>query len=139
MKSILGLMIFIIFVYLTGCSTSQQTTQSTETGKDSVYVFDSKPDTTTSEVPALEYPDMGMTYYVVQIGAFTTKDRAQRFADDSKQSLPFNVKISFSQQNNLYVVQLADYYTSRSEAESVRNELWKDEKFKDAWILTIYK
>ncbi len=139
MKSILGLMIFIILVYLTGCSTSQQTTQSTETGKDSVYVFDSKPDTTTSEVPALEYPDMGMTYYVVQIGAFTTKERAQRFADESKQSLPFNVKISFSQQNNLYVVQLADYYTSRSEAESVRNELWKDEKFKDAWILTIYK
>jgi cell division protein FtsN len=139
MKSILGLMIFIILVYLIGCSTSQQTTQSTETGKDSVYVFNSKPDTTTSEVPALEYPDMGMTYYVVQIGAFTTKERAQRFADESKQSLPFNVKISFSQQNNLYVVQIADYYTSRSEAESVRNELWKDEKFKDAWILTIYK
>ena len=139
MKSFFGLMIFIILVYLTGCSTSQQTTQSTETGKDSVYVFNSKPDTTTSEVPALEYPDMGMTYYVVQIGAFTTKERAQRFADESKQSLPYNVKISFSQQNNLYVVQLADYYTSRSEAESVRNELWKDEKFKDAWILTIYK
>lgn len=138
MKNISGLMIFIMLVYLTGCSTSQQT-QSTDTGKDSVYVFDSVPDTTAEKVPALEYPDMGMTYYVVQIGAFTTQERAQRFAEESKQSLPFNVKISFSQQNNLYVVQLADYYTSRSEAESVRNELWKDEKFKDAWILTIYK
>jgi cell division protein FtsN len=130
--------IIFLLIYLTGCSSSQQT-QTTDTGKDSLKVFESVPDTTADEIPALEYPDMGMTYYVVQIGAFTTRERAQRFAEESKQYLPFNVKISFSQQNNLYVVQLADYYTSRSEAESVRNELWKDEKFKDAWILTIYK
>jgi cell division protein FtsN len=138
MKSSLILLILVLSIYLAGCSSSQQT-QSTDSGKDSVYVFDSKPDTLSDAIPSLKYPDMGMTYYVVQIGAFTTRDRAQRFVSETKASLPFNVKISFSQQNNLYVVQLADYYTSRSEAESVRNELWKDEKFKDAWILTIYK
>lgn len=138
MRSSLILVILALFIYLSGCSTSQQT-QTTDTGKDSVYVFDSVPDTSSDEIPSLKYPDMGMTYYVVQIGAFTTRERAQRFVSETKASLPFNVKISFSQQNNLYVVQLADYYTSRSEAESVRNELWKDEKFKDAWILTIYK
>lgn len=138
MRSSLILVILALFIYLSGCSTSQQT-QTTDTGKDSVYVFESVPDTSSDEIPSLKYPDMGMTYYVVQIGAFTTRERAQRFVSETKASLPYNVKISFSQQNNLYVVQLADYYTSRSEAESVRSELWKDEKFKDAWILTIYK
>lgn len=138
MRSSLILVIPALFIYLSGCSTSQQT-QTTDTGKDSVYVFEPVPDTSSDEIPSLKYPDMGMTYYVVQIGAFTTRERAQRFVSETKASLPYNVKISFSQQNNLYVVQLADYYTSRSEAESVRSELWKDEKFKDAWILTIYK
>jgi len=129
----------VIFVmYMTGCSSSQQT-QTTDTGKDSVYVFDSIPDSEQEDIPAIEYPDMGMTYYVLQIGAFTTKERAKKFAEDSKQLLPFDVKTSFSKQNNLYVVQLSKYYTSRSEAETVRNDLWKNEKFKDAWILTIYK
>ncbi len=138
MKAIKLLMIIFPVVYLCGCSSSQQV-QDNETGKDSVYVFDSVPDTEAEEIPALEYPDMGMTYYVVQIGAFTTKDRAQRFAEESKQLLPFDVKTSFSRQNNLYVVQLSHYYTSRPEAEAARNDLWKKEKFRDAWILTIYK
>jgi cell division protein FtsN len=133
---IIGTVLFA--AYLVGCSSSQQV-QTEDTGKDSVYVFDSVPDTAQTEVPALEYPDLGMTYYIVQIGAFTTKERAQNFAEESKQLLPFDVKISFSRQNNLYVVQLSDYYTSRTEAESVRNDLWKKEKFRDAWILTIYK
>ena len=128
----------IFVVYLTGCSSSQQT-QTTDTGKDSVYVFDSVPDSNQDDIPAIEYPDMGMTYYVLQIGAFTTKERAKNFAEESKQLLPFDVKTSFNKQNNLYVVQLSKYYTSRSEAENVRNDLWKNEKFRDAWILTIYK
>ncbi len=138
MKKFLVLAIVVFSFYLAGCGPSQET-QSTDTGKDSVYVFDSVPDTEAEEIPALEYPDMGMTYYVVQIGAFTTQDRAQRFAEESKQLLPFDVKTSFSRQNNLYVVQLSHYYTSRPEAETVRNDLWKKEKFRDAWILTIYK
>lgn len=124
--------------YLAACSSSQQI-QTENTDKDSIYVFDSVPENSDEQVPALEYPDMGITYYVVQIGAFTTKERAQKFAEESKQLLPFEIKISLNSLNNLYVVQLSDYYTSRSEAESVRNDLWKKEKFRDAWILTVYK
>ncbi len=138
MNKFLVLIVLAYSFYLAGCAAFQET-QTTDTGKDSVYVFDSVPDTSAEEIPALEYPDMGMTYYVVQIGAFTTKDRAQRFAQESKQLLPFDVKTSFSRQNNLYVVQLSHYYTSRQEAEDVRNNLWKKDKFRDAWILTIYK
>ncbi len=138
MKSLAGVAIIFLLLYLPGCTPSQQT-QSEETKKDSIYVIEKAPDTGKEEIPITEYPDMGMTYYVVQIGAFTTRERAERFASESTSELPYNVKISFSKQNNLYVVQLKDYYTSRSEAEKVRNDLWKNEKFKDAWILTIYK
>jgi cell division protein FtsN len=138
MKWVYALSVAFILTYLIGCTPSQQTEQ-TSTGKDSIYVFDSIPDSDAENIPTLEYPDMGMTYYVVQIGAFTTKDRAEKFAKESKQILPFNLKTSFSKQNNLYVVQLSEYYTSRSEAESVRNNLWGNDKFRDAWILTIYK
>ena len=138
MKIINVLVFLTCLIYLTGCSSSQQT-QTMHNGEDSVNVSESSADTTSTEVPELEYPDMGMTYYVVQIGAFTSKERAENFADESRQFLPYQVKISFSRHNNLYVVQLSDYYTSRTEAESVRNNLWKNEKFKDAWILTIYK
>jgi len=138
MKNIIVFAAIFAIIGLTGCSTSQQT-QTTENGGDSLYVFDTVPDTSAEEIPVLDYPDMEMTYYVIQIGAFTSRDRAEKFAEESKSELPYNVKISFSKQNNLYVVQLKDYYTSRNEAEQVRNVLWKKDKFKDAWILTIYK
>lgn len=129
--------IFLLLSYA-GCSSSQQT-QSTESTEDSLYVFETVPDTSSGDIPVLNYPDMGATYYVVQIGAFTTRDRAEKFAEESKTDLPYNVKISFSKQNNLYVVQLQDYYMTRSEAEKVRDNLRQNEKFGDAWILTIYK
>ena len=138
MKSFLIAASVIFVIYLSGCSSSQQI-QTETAGKDSVYVFDSVPDSGSDEIQALDYPEMGMTYYIVQIGAFTSKERAVKFAEESRQALPYNVKTSFSRQNNLYVVQISDYYTSRSEAESVRDNLWKNDKFKDAWILTIYK
>jgi hypothetical protein len=138
MKRIYALILIISGFYIAGCSSSQET-ENTGTESDSVYVFDSVPDTDTNEIKQLEYPDMGMTYYIVQIGAFTSSDRAKQFAEESKQFLPYEIKTSFSRQNNLYVVQLSEYYTSRTEAESVRNDLWKMEKFRDAWILTINK
>ena len=138
MKISCVLIIIISGLYIAGCSSSQET-ENTGTESDSVYVFDSVPDTDTNEIKPLEYPDMGMTYYIVQIGAFTSSERAKQFAAESKQFLPYDIKTLFSRQNNLYVVQLSEYYTSRTEAEKVRNDLWKMEKFKDAWILTINK
>lgn len=138
MKRIYVLILIVSGFYLAGCSSSQKT-ENMDTGIDSVYVFDSVPDTEANEIQPLEYPDMGKTYYIVQIGAFTSSERAKQFAAESKQFLPYDIKTSFSRQNNLYVVQLSEYYTSRTEAETIRNDLWKMEKFRDAWILTINK
>lgn len=144
MRAIKVLVIILSLLYISGCSTSQQTQEQTQNtdeakAKDSVYVFDSVPGTQKDDIPELEYPDLGTTYYIVQIGAFTTRERAKNFAEESRQLLPYDIKIGFSRNNNLYVVQLSEYYTSRSQAESVRNDLWKMEKFRDAWILTVNK
>ena len=143
---------FLVSILLAACSTTQQTTkgteQKTETApkKDSLYIFDQVPptppakDTTKVEAPQSNEPQsLGATFYLVQIGAFTTQDKADEFAQQSRTKIAEEIKISFNPAINLYVVQLANHYSSHDEAERVRNELWKLPEFKDAWIVTEQK
>lgn len=83
--------------------------------------------------------NLGMTYYVVQIGAFTTKEKAERFAADSKEKIQDKINVSFNPSINLYVVQLNTHYNSHQKAENERNQLWKMSEFKDAWIVAKQK
>ncbi|KUO62306.1 hypothetical protein APF79_07275 [bacterium BRH_c32] len=134
--------ITIIFalIFITACSANKEISQNEE--KD-VYVFDSQttadtipniPQTieTESQVPIIFYE------YIVQVGAFTTKDRAEQFVKENKSKIPYELIISFSQSVNLFVVQLPSV-DSRENAESLRNEIWNLPPFKDAFILTIQK
>lgn len=120
------------------CSSTEQTVSDQ---KEEVYVFDSVPADTSLKLPEFisEYPSLNVTYYVVQIGAFTTRERAEKFSEDSKKKLGKDLTISFSNNVNLFVVQLSPLYTSRQEAEKMRNFLWTIDDFKDAWILTVSK
>lgn len=104
------------------------------------YVFDLPEDTTANfnEAPVSE-PELNVEYYLVQIGAFTTKDKAEKFASDNKSKIKKEIQISYNEQVNLFVVQLSPLFTEKKEAEKLRNELWKDPAFKDAWILTVTK
>lgn len=105
---------------------------------DSVYVFDSpQVRDTVIEQPKVEPPKMEAKYYVVQIGAFTTKDKAEKFEQEARLLLKNKIEISYSNNINLYVVQLTPPYNKKEEAEKVRDNLWKIDKFKDAWILTV--
>jgi len=122
------------------CSSSKQAenVNSENQTPDSVYVFDQPVlDNNADEQPKVTPPAMEAKYYVVQIGAFTTKDKADNFTEEAKKLLKNNVEISYSSNINLYVVQLTPPYNKKEEAEKVRNDLWKIEKFKDAWILTV--
>jgi cell division protein FtsN len=134
--------ITIIFalIIITGCSANKEVSQSDE--KD-VYVFDSQSTTDTlpnipqkietePEVPEIAYQ------YIVQVGAFTTKERAEQFVKENKSKIPYELTISFSKSVNLFVVQLPSVDT-RESAESLRNEIWNLPPFKDAFILTIQK
>ena len=39
----------------------------------------------------------------------------------------------------IYLVQVIPFFKSRTEAEEVRNNLWKMQEFVDAWIVTVNK
>lgn len=120
---------------ISSCTPSEETTK-----KEEVYVFDEIPSENTITPPVTgEYPTLAETYYVVQIGAFTTKDRAESFAAKSRQKLLNEISITYSERVNLYVVQIIPFYKSRQEAEIVRDNLREISDFSDAWIITINK
>lgn len=117
------------------CTTPQQTTEG-----ERIYVFDEQKNEDKIEVKkGGEFPDISETYYVVQIGAFTTKDRAEKFAELSKTKISRDIIITYSENNNLYLVQLSPFYKSRQEAELIRDELKIIPDFSDVWIVTVNK
>lgn len=141
-KIVIFSILFGITLLYYSCTSSKETSeQNVENSNDSVYVFDQVPvvKDTLIEQPKVSPPKIDVQYYIVQIGAFTTQDKASDFAETATKILKYKVEISFSNSNNLYVVQLTPPYSTKTEAELVRDELWKMEKFKDAWILTVTK
>lgn len=127
-------LLVIMFIF-SSCTPSEETTK-----KEEVYIFDEVPVENTITPPTTgEYPTLEDSYYVVQIGAFTTKDRAENFADMSRKKLLNEVSISYSDRVNLYVVQIVPFYKSRQEAEIVRDNIKQIPEFSDAWIITINK
>jgi len=143
--------IAIISLFFPACSSMQQTSgreaQKDNSGekKDSLYVFDqtTAPVKDTAQSASLkikpEVQNTGVTSYLIQIGAYTTKERADEFATLSRTKIQDEITISFKSDVNLYVVQLAERFSSHDEAEKERNILWKIPEFKDAWIVTEQK
>jgi len=134
--------IFYIFIalFLTACSSSKDNADLFKTNSaDSLYVFDSVPiDSIKNENFAL-LTISNVKLYIVQIGAFTTKDKAELFAANSKKKIKYDIDIAFSNSVNLYVVQLKPFYNKKEDAEMVRNKLWTMDDYKDAWILTVIR
>ncbi len=129
-----------IFISLTicqiiSCSSTEKEVKQQES--DDTYLFDEIPpeDFITFDTPVEEKD----TEYVVQIGAFSSFEKAKQFADFSRVKLQKDIKVNFNERNNLYVVQIHPPFKSRIEAETYRNELWKDDEYNDAWIVLINK
>jgi cell division protein FtsN len=136
MKEIFSfLLVLFLLAFFAGCTTSQESTE-----EDKIYVFDEIPKENTIEAPKTgEYPDLNQTYYVVQIGAFTTKEKAESFAEMSKSKIKNEIDITYSDPVKLYVVQITPFYKSKKEAELVRDEIKLNPEFNDAWIVTVNK
>lgn len=134
-KNISVVFLITTLIFVISCSPSQESSN-----KDQIYVFDEQSDNQKIAVKKDgEYPDINETYFVVQIGAFTTKERAEKFAQDSKAKIDKEIIITYSESNNLYLVQISPFFRSRQEAELVRDELKVIPEFNDAWILTVNK
>jgi len=136
----------IILIYaFTACSPSTQSSEeSTQNSDDQeIYVFDDVseyedqgiPENVEVIQPVQNNTDDTVSNYIVQVGAFTTEARAQRFVTVHQPKLEYSMSVSFSEQVNLYVVQLPPF-NNRRNAEMVRDELWKTEIFKDAFIIS---
>ena len=137
-------LIVLSIIVMESCSSSEQTTKKEEEKTDEdVYIFDEVPPDTTIDIdetqPGNDIPPLNTTYYKVQIGAFTTKEKADEFATTSRTKLQEDLDISYSEEVNLFVVQLKPSFKSKEDAEKVRNQLWQTEEYKDAWIVTINK
>lgn len=138
MKSyfIQSLLLISSYFLIAGCSTPQQSTEDEK----QIYIFDEVPEEKTIEVPTTgEYPSLKEAYYVVQIGAFTTEDKAQAFAELSRNKTNYKYSVIYGESTKLYLVQVIPFFKSRTEAEEVRNNLWKLTEFVDAWIVTVNK
>jgi hypothetical protein len=128
--------ILIISSLFISCSSSEETqVNKQEIEKDTVYVFDEIPpeDTFKFEAPVQQSFDV----YIVQIGAFSTFDRAKEFADQSWAKLNREIKVEYKETKTLYVVWIYPPFQDKTSAEGYRTEIQKDGEFKDAWIVTV--
>ncbi len=134
--SIRTLLILSIYLIIYGCTTSQQSAENEK----QIYIFDEVPVEKTIEAPKTgEYPSINETYYVVQIGAFTTEEKAKSYAELSRSKTNYKYSVIYSESIKLHLVQVIPFFKSRTEAEEVRNNLWKLQEFVDAWIVTVNK
>ncbi len=131
----------ILLIFLTAsCSSSRKSTELNTDKTDSLYVFDNVPLDSTKDENINIIPKLSnVKLYIVQIGAFTTKEKAEIFAKECGKELNYDLDIEYSNSVNLYVVQLKPFYNKKEDAETVRNKLWRNDKYKDAWILTVIR
>lgn len=130
-KIFLLLNLVIIFI---GCSALQPKTDD----ENQVYIFDEVPKEKTIEVPKTEeFPKLNSSYYIVQIGAYTSEEKANEFAEISRTKTNYKCSVVYSENLQLHLVQIIPFFKSRSEAEEVRNNLWKLNEFVDAWIVSV--
>ena len=85
-------------------------------------------------VTTYEQPVNTVQFYV-QLGAFSTIKRAERFASQIDPEVPFGLSIIFDGSKEYFIVRSSPYAT-RTEAEGIRDELKHKTKFKDCFIVT---
>jgi len=127
--------ILVIFgLFLISCSSSEEIGKDKE-NEDEIYIFDEVPpeDSYTFEKPTNNVN----LIYVIQVGAFSTRERAELFAGKSRRDLNREIAIIYNDDVNLFVVRLEEMFNTKIEAERVRANLWQMEEYNDAWIIPI--
>jgi len=157
----LNTILILLIVLMFGCSASEETTQQSEKKEPDVYIFDDiepdavilndstnsipsveelksepvKADTAKAESVNTEQPAAGKGF-IIQLGAFTTKERAETFINENKSKIEFSMNIIYRDEIKLFAVQLPKF-ANREEAEKVRSNLWQIPSFKDAFIISL--
>ncbi len=132
----------------TGC-TNIETQRANNSSKDSVLVFEKpKPSADTSNQileirTVLEKNNLEKSLstkplrFSVQIGAFSTLEKADFFASQALKKIGQQFSVTFNSSVNLFVVQLIPSLSQKPDAEALKTELWKIKEYKDAWIVLV--
>lgn len=149
----INLLLILLSTLLFACSASEETTQQSQKIEPEIYVFDdvNKQDTAKVEIPKQvemkneeikNLPDVktpattSIKKYVVQVGAFSTLERAQSFVSENQAKIAYLMNITLRDTDKYFVVRLP-LFGSREDAEKVRNSIWQIPSFKDAFIITL--
>lgn len=129
-----------LFLIFSACSSSEETTNTdTSDSQPEIYVFDDVTEPADSTEVNTQPPpptvEDNTTKYYVQVGAFTSKERADQFVSENSSKSKYSLEISYNDDVKLYVVRIPPFI-SKDEAEKVRNEFWKSGLFNDAFIVT---
>ncbi len=134
-------LLFASLFYFIGCTATQETEKDTSTETQSVYVFDDITTDSTAnvaeEVPVTEVVEettATFELYIVQLGAFSTLEKAETFVSSNKDNTDHELTIHYSEKVNLHVVQLTPF-RSREKADEVRDELRNIQEFSGAFIV----
>ena len=149
--------LLIFLVLLNACSSSEQSAKKEQIRKPEVYIFDdvSKADSIKADTLKMENakssqlvkeplsensknePEAISTTvekFVVQVGAFTTRERAQAFIKENQVKIQQQMELSYNGKVKLYVVQLPPF-SKREDAEKIKHNLQQIQVFKDAFVI----
>ncbi len=73
--------------------------------------------------------------YYLQLGAFSTLKRAEKFTEENISNVPFQLSIIFNTNTSLYTVRSSPYKT-REEVELLKDSLKSKGIFKDSFIVS---
>ena len=144
MKNIISLLLFVFILGIfAGCSSFRQNESEDANTQKEVYVFDDVSTTTDSvsavntaaqELPATVEEKPKIEMYLVQVGAFSTEEKAENFINSISDKIDYELTSHYSNRVNLYVVQLPPFRTKK-EAEKVRDKIRLIEELKGAFIV----
>jgi cell division septation protein DedD len=141
--------LILLATLVIACSNSQETIKQTPKQENDVQLLDDQkkadslktitPQKNDTLIVKKEIPKESQVIskkFVVQLGAFSSMERAQNFINENQSKVEQQMKIVFRDEIKLFTVQLPPFST-HEEAEKIRNSLWIIPAFKDAFILTI--
>lgn len=125
-----------VLFFLNSCSSSSEDIQIKKQETDSLYVFDEIPkeDAIKFQSPIIFKP---IDHYVVQVGAFSSEERAAEFAEFSRQKLNREIRVEYDEIKKLFLVQVYPPYKNKSEALLFRNDIGVYPEYRDAWVKKI--
>lgn len=148
--------LFVPLMFLLACISAEQTTDDAVKKTPDVYVFDDikkidepKPDSAKTEVANAEIKNVkakvdtvATTFtafekrFTVQLGAFTTKERADLFIKENQSKTSLPLLIQFNAKTKLFAVQVPPYKT-KDEADIIRDNLRKFSVFSGSFTVIV--